>query len=118
MVCVSLVVVDFVRRWLSEDRAAGACSSAHVPRAGNTGSPPLLRYAASTTVPIQARGSGSSAAQRAHRKPGTSGGGRSEVKEEGRVFSGPEDMSGVPHPMAPARATRQSEISRTWGNVR
>jgi hypothetical protein len=46
-----------------------------------------------------------SPAPRARRKPGASGGGRSEVKGEGRVSSGPEDMSGVPHPMATARAT-------------
>ena len=106
---------------LSGDRAAGACSSAHVPRAGRDrpSSFTSLRSKPHRPDPIHRFGI-FSVTQRARRKPGTSGWGRSEVKGEGRVFSGPEDMSGVPRPMATARASRHSKqrtaASPRWSN--
>ena len=122
----------FVERFV-RDRAAGACSCAHARgqssgRSPSTNSPldclspgslprarkdwhssfTSLRSKPHRPAPIHRFGS-FNVTHHTHRKPGTSGGQRSEIKGEGRVFSGPEDIRGVAHPMAMARAPRNSE---------
>ena len=104
-------VVSVAHRRLRGVRAGGACCCAHVLRAERDRPSPFtsLRNKHHRPDPIHHLGP-LKVDQQTRMQPGASGGGRSEVKEEGRVFSGPGDMSGVPHPMATARATAMSRL--------